>query len=121
MGAEACSAFVGPWAVPHLCVRPCGSADGRSDPFFQVGLVDEVVEKADLVPQAVRMAAKQLELPDGGRVAVKTRLRSSFSHEWEEECKREPEANWAMLTQETTVAALGAVLKRLSGNKKSKL
>ena len=81
------------------------------------------MSKEDLAKTADAVLRGALKLPDQGRVLTKERLHGEFSRAWEAQAKAEAEFGWEMLSQDSTVAALGAVLKRLqsSGKPKPKL
>ena len=83
----------------------------------------QVVSKEELATTADSVLREALKLPDPGRVLTKERLHGEFSRAWEAQARAEAEFGWGMLSQDSTVAALGAVLKRLqsSGKPKAKL
>ena len=89
----------------------------------EISLGAQVVSKQDLATTADSVLREALKLPDAGRVLTKERLHGDFSRAWEAQAQAEAEFGWAMLSQDSTVAALGAVLKRLqsSGKPKPKL
>ena len=80
----------------------------------------QVVSKADLAATAESVLRQALKLPDPGRVLTKERLHGQFSRAWEAQAKAEAELGWGMLSQDRTVAALGAVLTRLQSGGKPK-
>ena len=82
-----------------------------------------MVSKEDLAGTVDTVLREALKLPDAGRILTKQRLHGDFSRAWEAQAKAEAELGWSMLSQESTIAALGAVLKRLqsSGKAKAKL
>ena len=80
----------------------------------------QVVSKEDLATTADSVLREALKLPDAGRVLTKERLHGDFSRAWEAQAQAEAEFGWRMLSQDSTVAALGAVLKRLQSGGKSK-
>jgi len=89
-----------------------------------VGLVHELVETdADLLPRGESVMREFLKLPDYGRIKTKLQLVEDFSREWEAFLPEEAEGAWDMLSAPQTVAALGAVIEKLSGksSEKSKL
>ncbi len=88
---------------------------------LSVMLLDvQVVSKEDLATTADSVLREALKLPDAGRVLTKERLHGDFSRAWEAQAQAEAEFGWRMLSQDSTVAALGAVLKRLQSGGKSK-
>ena len=80
----------------------------------------QVVSKEELATTADAVLRQALKLPDAGRVLTKERLHGDFSRAWEAQAKAEAEFGWRMLSQESTIAALGAVLKRLQSGGKHK-
>ena len=80
----------------------------------QLGLVDAVHEKAELLGAAGKEIRRRLAFPDPGRVAVKKELRGAMADEWYAYWSREAEGGWAGLSSPSTVAALGGVLAGLS-------
>ena len=118
------------WA--RLMVNTIGQ--GKSEPLLQfarllsppealqVGLLDQVVSKDQLITTAEAAMQRMLKAgPDSGRQATKNHLRKQFSQEWEAFCVPEVEGAWEQLCQEKTVAAIGGVLENLARKKKSKL
>lgn len=85
---------------------------------LKLGLVDQVVAKDELAGAADRALRQALKLPDIGRQLTKERLHGDFSRAWEAQAAEEAKYGWQMLEGEATVAALGAVLKRLQGGRK---
>lgn len=53
--------------------------------------------------------------------ATKRNLRGDYAAEWAAFAEPEAEGAWQMLSSPDVTAALGAVLERLSGGKKSRL
>jgi hypothetical protein len=99
----------------------------QNTPSFRVALDADrhsaqvqVVSKEDLAKTADAVLREALKLPDAGRILTKQRLHGDFSLAWEAQAKAEAEFGWSMLSQESTVAALGAVLKRLQSGGKAK-
>lgn len=78
------------------------------------------MSKEELAKTADTVLREALKLPDAGRVLTKARLHGDFSRAWEAQARAEAEFGWRMLSQESTVAALGAVLKRLQSGGKPK-
>lgn len=86
---------------------------------LKLGLVDEVVAKADLMGVAQQQMAAMLKAPSTARGATKGLLRTDFSLAWEAYCVGEADGAWSMLSREETVAMLGATLQRLSKGKQA--
>ena len=84
----------------------------------ELGLVDDVVDKAGLMEAAEREMRVRLRHADTGRVLTKTAMREALSMEWERTWQAEAESGWAMLSEEKTVRMMSQVLQRLSGGKK---
>lgn len=88
----------------------------------QIGLVDQVVPKEELLSTAESAMQKMLKSgPDAGRQVTKKHLREKFSLEWEAFCVPEVDGAWEQLAKESTVKAMAAVLEGLANRKKSKL
>ena len=79
-----------------------------------------MVSKEDLAGTVEKVLREALKLPDPGRILTKQRLHGDLSHAWEAQAKAEAELGWSMLSQDSTVAALGAVLKRLQSASRPK-
>ena len=79
-----------------------------------------MVSKEELASAADKVLRQALKLPDVGRRLTKERLHGDFSRAWEAQAAVEASFGWQMLSGEATVAALGAVLKRLQGGRKPK-
>lgn len=89
---------------------------------LQIGLIDQVVPKEDLLDSAQTAMQKLLKAgPDAGRQVTKMHLREKFSHDWEAYCIPEVDGAWEQLAQESTVKAMANVLESLANRKKSKL
>lgn len=89
---------------------------------LQIGLIDQVVAKEDLLKTAEAAMQKSLKAgPDAGRQATKMHLREKFSRDWEAYCIPEVDGAWEQLAQESTVKAMASVLENLANRKKSKL
>ena len=83
-----------------------------------LGLLDEVVPAAALMPAATRAMENFLKTPDGARHATKVNVRGEFSAAWEAYIEEEASGGWAMLSTPEVEATLGKVIERLSGNKR---
>lgn len=83
----------------------------------QVGLIDEVVSKEDLLSAAEKAMISLLKVPDESRFATKIQLRGPFSAEWEAYCEPEAAGAWAMLESPQVVQAMQSTLQRLSAGK----
>lgn len=59
--------------------------------------------------------AAMLKLPDVGRQATKRQARRDFAAAWRAWLPAEAEIGFSQLQEAETVAALGAVMQRLSG------
>ncbi len=79
-----------------------------------MGLVDEVVDDATARALDVAEKAAQDRVVALGRAKTKSNMRAVFAREWVRDAPREAREAWADLSKKETVAALGAVLKRLS-------
>jgi len=88
---------------------------------LKLGLVDQLVPKAQLLATAEAAMQKMLKLPDGGRQKTKESIRGQFSRDWEAFCHGEVDGAWEMLSSPDVVAAVGDTLKRLTGKKKAML
>ena len=90
---------------------------------LQIGLIDQVVTKADLLSTA-EAAMQQILMAapfDVGRQMTKNHLREQFSLDWEAYCVPEVDGAWEQLSQDSTVKAIAGVLEGLAKRKKSKL
>ncbi|GAX72781.1 hypothetical protein CEUSTIGMA_g237.t1 [Chlamydomonas eustigma] len=83
----------------------------------QLGLVDELVPKDQLVSAAEAVMLKLVMLPSCAVAASKKSLRDDFCQDWIKYSKEEPAGAWKFLCQEDTLKTLEAALQRLSGNK----
>ena len=110
-------------AAPHLPCKFWSSTPILTPSVskaISVSLYAQVVSKEDLAETADAVLREALKLPDAGRILTKRRLHGDFSRAWEAQAKTEAELGWSMLSQDSTVAALGAVLKRLQSGGKPK-
>ncbi|KAK9816888.1 hypothetical protein WJX72_006737 [[Myrmecia] bisecta] len=80
----------------------------------QVGLVNEVTSKENLLPAAEAAMQQMLRSPDGGRQITKENMRGAFAREWEAYCGGEAAGAWKQLCNPATVKALAATMQRLS-------
>ena len=88
---------------------------------LQLGLVDQVVYKADLMGTAESVIKGFLKAGlDPGRYITKCDLRKEYSLGWEAFCETEVDQAWENISSKSTVAAMGAVLQRLSSKSKPK-
>ncbi|KAJ1570095.1 hypothetical protein HK096_001731 [Nowakowskiella sp. JEL0078] len=95
------------------------------------GLVNELVDVSDaksvddatsrVLNHATKYADSILKMPDEGRVLTKGCLRNDMADTWIQRVPMESLSGWKMLQEPKVVSALGEVLQRLSGDKKSKL
>ena len=111
----------------------CSVLQGKADRLLQtahmpksaealsLGLVDELVPKDGLLTTAQTAMARLLSSPDAGRTATKSFQRGDFSQAWATHAAVEADTQFSMLESPETVQTLEAVMKRLSGRKKSKL
>lgn len=81
----------------------------------KLGMVDEIVDKEQLLPAAELLLSKVVKLPSSARAATKTSLREDFCKEWEAYYVEEHKGGWKFLNQQDTLKVLGATLQRLSG------
>lgn len=84
---------------------------------LSLGLVDEVVEKVELLPAAERAVQRLMKVPGHARHATKLDLHGEFCKQWTEFCRTESTGAWQFLNQPATVKTLGATMQRLSGGK----
>lgn len=82
-----------------------------------MGMVDELVDAADLQATAASVAQRLAKIPPVPRAVVKQDFRKAFAEEWYQYALREPEGAWQFLTQPSTVKMLGSTLERLSKGK----
>lgn len=88
---------------------------------LQLGLVDQVVPKADLLPTAETVIKGFLKAGlDPGRYITKSDLRKEYSLGWEAFCETEVDGAWENISSKTTTDAMAAVLQRLSSKSKPK-
>ena len=90
---------------------------------LQIGLINQVVAKADLLSTAEAAMQQFLKAApfDAGRQVTKNHLREQFSLDWEAYCVPEVDGAWEQLSQDSTVKAIAGVLEGLAKRKKSKL
>lgn len=90
---------------------------------LQLGLIDQVVSRADLISTAQSVIKGFLKTGlDPGRYITKSDLRKEYSLGWEAFCETEVDQAWENLTSKSTTDAMAAVLQRLSKSKpKSKM
>ncbi|KAG2487941.1 hypothetical protein HYH03_013520 [Edaphochlamys debaryana] len=86
----------------------------KADEAKQLGLVDEIVDRAALVDRAVAVAAEALKQPAEARASTKGLLREDFCRAWEQYYPNEPEWAWQMLTSPITMKVLEGAMARLS-------
>uniref|UniRef100_A0A7S0WQJ1 Uncharacterized protein n=1 Tax=Chlamydomonas leiostraca TaxID=1034604 RepID=A0A7S0WQJ1_9CHLO len=82
-----------------------------------LGLVDQVVDKAELLGAAEKVMHQLVKLPPSAVRATKVSLRGDFAAEWAAYYEVEPEGAWAFLNQPDTLRVLEGALQRLSGKK----
>ena len=80
-------------------------------------LVDQVVEKDQLLPAAEKVMQMLVKLPPLAVAGTKRSLREDFCAAWEKYYVVEPEGAWALLNQPDTLRTLGGAMQRLSGGK----
>jgi 3,2-trans-enoyl-CoA isomerase len=114
------------WAL--LMVRTMGG-QGRAEKYLgwgrmmapekalELGLVDRVVPRDQVLIAAIGMMEKSLMVASEGRVLTKRILREQFSLEWEAYGEEEAREAWIMLSQPKVVETLGMVLKSLGRGK----
>ncbi|KAI8897033.1 ClpP/crotonase-like domain-containing protein [Globomyces pollinis-pini] len=86
----------------------------------EIGLIDEIVSKDQLIPAAETLLKQLLKLPDPGRAIVKGHLRNQLAAEWtdSERLTNESDMGWSMLSLPSTVKALDGVFARLAAKPK---
>lgn len=85
-----------------------------------IGMVDAVVSKDHLMTTAAAEMKRRLAFPDSGRVSTKNFLRRELADAWAAYSDEEAREGWKGLSAPPTVAALGAVLAKLSGGNAQK-
>lgn len=85
---------------------------------LQIGLVDRLVAREELLNAATEELGKMLKAFDIGRQPTKRSLREEFSHQWADFSRPEAEGGWKLLSHPKTVQVLEGVLQRLSKGKK---
>ncbi|KAJ3036057.1 hypothetical protein HDV00_003104 [Rhizophlyctis rosea] len=86
---------------------------------LRIGLVDHVVDsEEELLSLATKEVQKLAGLPGQAQALTKESMRGAFADEWGNEKRVTEEAEWAwkMLSLDSTVKSLDAVIARL-GNK----
>jgi len=111
---EVMATIVGKRCTQKLCLT---AAMPKSREALALGLVDEVVPKADLLPAAEKAMKHLLRLPSSGYGVTKFALNGALADAWEAQIPQEVETVYGILNAEATVKALGAVLQRLNNNK----
>jgi len=82
---------------------------------LDVGLIDVLCSKDDLMSLAEKELQHRLSLPDHGRIRCKQRLRGDLSEAWERQCQEEAHVGWRDLNTEAAMHTLGETLQRLKG------
>lgn len=82
----------------------------------QLGLIDDILPKEQLLEAAEQLAAQVCKLPGHARAATKHSLRGDYSKAWYQFALVEPEGAWQFLNDPATLKTLGGVLQRLSKN-----
>mmetsp|Transcript_13936 Transcript_13936/g.16806 ORF Transcript_13936/g.16806 Transcript_13936/m.16806 type:complete len:264 (+) Transcript_13936:93-884(+) len=83
----------------------------------EMGLIDQLVSKEDLMPAAEKVLSGFLKFPREGANHVKMNMRGALANEWETALTEDIALTWKTMSDPRSVAALGAVLKKLSGGK----
>lgn len=81
---------------------------------LRLGLVDEVVDAASLMPRAEAALQALLRVPSQARALTKVNMRGDFCAEWESFCVEEAVGAWAMLESPPVQGAIKRYLERLS-------
>lgn len=84
------------------------------------GLVDEMVDVANLITNAENFMETAMKLPDGGRQLVKEQQRGALADAWAAQGEQETKNGWGFLNTPFTMKMIGATLARLSGPKAPK-
>ncbi len=79
-----------------------------------IGLVDEIHPKDELIARAEQIMTETLRVPDPGRRITKRILREELSRKWEDFCVPEADWGWKQISDPATVKVLESVLQRLS-------
>mmetsp|Transcript_8639 Transcript_8639/g.23227 ORF Transcript_8639/g.23227 Transcript_8639/m.23227 type:complete len:285 (+) Transcript_8639:173-1027(+) len=83
-----------------------------------LGMVDQVVDKGQVLEAAEKVMAQLVKVPGGAVKATKVSLREDFCNAWQQYYIEEPHMAWAVLNKPETLRTLEAALQRLSsGNK----
>mmetsp|Transcript_316 Transcript_316/g.719 ORF Transcript_316/g.719 Transcript_316/m.719 type:complete len:140 (-) Transcript_316:457-876(-) len=109
--------IVGTRCTSRLCLT---AAMPKARECLALGLVDEVVPRAELLPAAEKAMKHLLRLPSSGYGVTKLALNGELADFWEAQIPQEVETVYSVLTAETTIGALRSVLQQLT-NKKAKL
>ena len=82
---------------------------------LQLGLVDRVVSKDQLLPAAEASMLATLKFPDGGRIATKMALRQDVAAGWGQPdfVHKEATSSWENLSKPEIVSFLGGIMKSL--------
>ena len=87
---------------------------------LQLGLIDRVVHKDQLLPAAEAAILAALKFPDGGRQHTKVALRQDLAAGWTHSfVENEATTSWANLSSPETVSFLGGIMKSLEKKSKS--
>ncbi|KAK3249403.1 hypothetical protein CYMTET_41166 [Cymbomonas tetramitiformis] len=84
----------------------------------QIGLIDQVVSKDDLLPASQKVMAQCLKFPRAGQILTKLAIRGDLAKKWGAYCPEEAETVYNFLSAPAVVSSLEGVLKRLAGGKK---
>ena len=87
---------------------------------LQLGLIDRVVPKDQLLPAAEAAMKAALKYPDGGRQATKAALRKDLAAGWGQLdfVQKEATTSWDNLSKPMTVEFLGGIMKSLESKGK---
>ena len=88
---------------------------------LELGLVDVVTAREEVMSAARAEGRRRLAFPDPGRVGTKRMLRGPMADAWAAYAAEEAALGWQGLSSPSTTAALGAVLARLSKAAPAKL
>lgn len=82
---------------------------------LQLGLIDRVVPKDQLLTAAEAAMKATLKFPDAGRIATKTALRQDLAAGWGQPdfVQKEASSSWENLSKPETVSFLGGIMKSL--------
>lgn len=86
-----------------------------------LGLVDQLVEKGELLGAAEKVMQMLVKLPPSAVKVTKASLRGDFVAEWIKYCEDEHKGAWAFLNQPDTMRVLEWAMQKISGKPLPKL